>query len=38
MVERCLAIITSFSKVFQSYQVDGKLIMEGCTQWNPVYG
>ena len=24
-----------FSKVFQSYQDDGKGIMKGCVQWNP---
>ena len=23
--------------VFQSYQDDGRMIMEGCMQWNPVY-
>ena len=28
----------SFSTVFQSYQDDGKMIMKGCVQWNPVYG
>ena len=28
----------SFSKVFQSYQDDGRLIMKGCVQWNSVYG
>ena len=28
----------SFSKVFQSYQDDGRMIMKGCVQWNPVYG
>ena len=28
---------TSFSTVFQSYQDDGWVIMEGCVQWNLVY-
>ena len=28
---------TSFSTVFQSYQ-DGRMTMQGCVQWNPVYG
>ena len=28
---------TSFSTVFQSYQDDGRMIMKGCVQWNPVY-
>ena len=28
--------LTSFSTVFQSYQEDGELIMEGCVQGNPV--
>ena len=28
----------SFSTVFQSYQDDGRMIMKGCVQWNPVYG
>ena len=29
---------TSFqSTVFQSYQDDGRVIMKGCVQWNPVY-
>ena len=28
----------SFSTVFQSYQDDGRMIMEGCVQRNPVYG
>ena len=27
---------TSFSTVFQSYQDDGRMIMKGCVQWNPV--
>ena len=27
---------TSFSKVFQSYQDDGMLIMKGCVQWSSV--
>ena len=26
-----------FSTVFQSNQKDGRLIMKGCVQWNPVY-
>ena len=26
--------LTSFSTVFQSYQVDGRLIVKGCVQWN----
>ena len=26
----------SFSTVFQSYQDDGWMIMEGCVQWSPV--
>ena len=29
---------TSFSTVFQSYQDDGRMILKGCVQWNPVYG
>ena len=29
---------TSFSIVFQSYQDDWRLIMNGCVQWNSVYG
>ena len=33
---------TSFSTVFQSYQDDGQMIMkgcvQGCVQWDPVYG
>ena len=29
---------TSFSTVLQSYQDDGRMIMKGCVQWNPVYG
>ena len=29
---------TSYSTVFQSYQDDGRMIMKGCKQWNPVYG
>ena len=28
----------SFSTVFQSYQDDGWMIMEGCVQWSLVYG
>ena len=28
----------SFSTVFQSYQDDGRMIMKGCVQWDPVYG
>ena len=28
----------SFSTVFQSYQDDGRMIMKGCVQWNPVNG
>ena len=28
---------TSFSIVFQSYQGDGRMIMKGSVQWNPVY-
>ena len=27
----------SFSTIFQSYQNDGQVIMQGCVQWNPVY-
>ena len=27
-----------FSTVFQSYQDDGRLIMKGCMEGNPVYG
>ena len=27
-----------FSTVFQSYQDDGWVIMNGCVEWNPVYG
>ena len=29
--------LTSFWTVFQSYQVDEKLIIKGCVQWNSVY-
>ena len=29
---------TSSSNVFQSYQDDGRMMMKGCVQWNPVYG
>ena len=29
---------TPFSTVFKSYQDDGRRIMEGCAQWNPVNG
>ena len=25
------------STVFQSYQEDGWVIIEGCVQWNPIY-
>ena len=28
---------TSFSTVFQLYQGNGRMIMKGCVQWNPVY-
>ena len=28
---------TSFSTVFQLFGYDGRVIMEGCVQWNPVY-
>ena len=27
---------TSFIIVFQSYQVDGWVLMKSCVQWNPV--
>ena len=27
---------TSFSTVFQSYLDDGRVIVKGCMQWNPV--
>ena len=27
-----------FSTIFQSYHDNGKGIMEGCVQWNPIYG
>ena len=27
---------TSFSTVFQLYEDDGRMIMKGCVQWNPV--
>ena len=30
--------IKSISKVFQSYQDDGQMILKGCVQWNPIYG
>ena len=26
------------SKVFQLYKDDGRIIMKGCVQWNPLYG
>ena len=29
---------TSFLAVFQSYQDDGRMIMKGCVQLNPIYG
>ena len=29
---------TSFSTVFQSVWEDGRVIMKGCVQWNPIYG
>ena len=29
---------TSFSTVVQSYQDDDRRIINGCVQWNPVYG
>ena len=29
---------TSFSIVFQLYQDEDRMIMEGCVQWNPFYG
>ena len=29
---------TSFLTVLQSYQDNGRMIMKGCVQWNPVYG
>ena len=28
---------TSFSTIFQSYEDDRRLIIEGCVQWNTVY-
>ena len=28
---------TSFSTVFETYQDDGRMIMKGCVQRNPVY-
>ena len=28
---------SSFSTVFQSYQDDGQVIIEGCVQLNPIY-
>ena len=28
---------TSFLTVFQSYQVNGWMIIVGCVQWNPIY-
>ena len=30
--------LTSFSTVLQLYKDDGRVIMECCVQWNPVYG
>ena len=30
--------LKSFSTVFQSYQDDGRMIMKGRVQWNPIYG
>ena len=30
--------VTFFSTIFMSYQDDGRVIMKGCIQWNPVYG
>ena len=30
--------ITSYSKVLQSYQDDGRVILKDSVQWNPVYG
>ena len=29
---------TPFSTLFQSHQDDERLIMNGCVQWDPVYG
>ena len=29
---------TTFSIVFQSYLDDGRVILKGCVQWNPIYG
>ena len=28
---------TSFSIQFQTYQDNGRVIMKGCVQWNPIY-
>ena len=30
--------LTSFSTVFESYKYDGRMMMRGCVQPNPVYG
>ena len=36
-IDGCMTCdFTSFSTVFQSYQDDGRVIMEGFVQWNPV--
>ena len=45
IMKRCMHLMdgwmicdfTSFSTVLQSYQDDGRMIMKGCVQWNPVY-
>ena len=29
---------TSFLTVVHSYQEDGRMMMKGSVQWNPVYG
>ena len=36
-IDGWLAILRPFTTVFQSYQDDRRVIMEGCEQWNPIY-
>ena len=36
MDEWMICYFTSFTTLFQSYQDDGRVIMEGCVRWNLV--
>ena len=31
-----LLLVTDEKNIFQSYQDDGRVIIKGCVQWNPV--